>query len=117
MKELSRGKGHIYWTAYPVELSESLEAAAVLYAYAAAQAKLTPAFREISPLPSGILVYPTSFADAMVYVLVSDCAADAWIQLEDLATGVRLDFKLPSQHAAIALLGKKEKRLLARYGF
>jgi len=53
----------------------------------------------------------------MVYVLVSDSAADAGIQLEDLATGVRLDFKLPSQHAAIAVLGKKEKKLLARYGF
>jgi hypothetical protein len=117
MKELSRGKGHICWTAYPVELSESLEAAADLYAYAAAQAKLTPAFHEISPLPSGILVYPTSFRDSMVYVLVSDSAADARIQLEDLATGVRLDLKLPSQHAAIAVLGKKEKKLLARYGF
>jgi hypothetical protein len=117
MKELSRGQGHIYWTAYPVELSESLEAAADLYAYVAAQAKLTPAFHEISPLPSGILVFPTWFADAIVYVFVSDSAADARIQLQDLATGVRLDFKLPSQHAAMAVLGKKEKKLLARYGF
>jgi hypothetical protein len=117
MKEFSRGKGHIYWTADPVELSESLQAVADLYAYAAAQAKLTPAFHEISPLPPGILVYPTSFADSIVYILVSDSAADASIQLQDLATGVRLDFKLPSQHAAIAVLGKKEKKLLARYGF
>jgi len=117
MKELSRGKGHIYWTAYPVELAENLQATADLYAYAAAQAKLTPAFHEFSPLPSGILAYPTSFADSIVYVFVSDSAADAAIQLQDLATGVRLDFKLGSQHAAIAVLGKKEKKLLARYGF
>jgi hypothetical protein len=116
-RELSRGKGHIFWAAYPVELSENLQATADLYAYAAAQAKLTPAFREFSPLPPGILAYPTSFADSMVYVFVSDSAADAPIQLQDQVTGVRLEFKLPSQHAAIAVLGKKEKKLLARYGF
>jgi hypothetical protein len=117
MKELSRGKGHIFWTAYPVELSENLQAAADLYAYAAAQAKLTPAFQEISPLPSGILVYPTGFRDSIVYVFVSDSAADAAIRLQDRATGVRLDFTLPSQHAAIAVLGKTQRKLLARYGF
>jgi len=117
MKELSRGKGHIYWAAYPVELSENLQATADLYAYAAAQAKLAPAFHEFAPLPSGILAFPTSFADSIVYAFVSDSAADAAIHLQDLATGVRLDFKLPSQHAAIAVLGKKEKKLLARYGF
>jgi len=71
----------------------------------------------MSILPAGILAFPTLFADSIVYVFVSDSAADAAIQLQDLATGVRLDFQLPSQHAAIAVLGKKEKKLLARYGF
>ncbi len=33
------------------------------------------------------------------------------------ATGVPLAFTLPAGHAAIAVIGKKEKKIVARYGF
>ncbi len=117
VKEISRGKGRIYWAAYPVELSENLQATADLYAYVAGQANVVPAFRAVSPVAPGILVYPTSFADAIVYVLVSDSADDTEISIRDNATGLALELKLPAQHAAVAVLGKKEKKLLAKYGF
>jgi hypothetical protein len=39
------------------------------------------------------------------------------IDLRDALTGVRLTLKLPAQRAAIALLGKYEKAILAKYGF
>lgn len=116
-KELSRGKGRIYWAAYPVELSENQQAVADLCAYAAGQANIVPAFRTLSPVASGILVYPTSFADSIVYVFVSDSADDAAIKIQDNATGITVDFKLPAQHAAMAVIGRNQKKLLTKYGF
>jgi hypothetical protein len=117
LKELSRGKGRIYWAAYPVELSENLQAVADLYAYAAGQASVAPAYRALSPVASGILVHSTSFADSIVYVFVSDSADDAAIKIQDNATGVTVDLRLPAQHAAMAVIGKNQKKLLAKYGF
>jgi len=41
----------------------------------------------------------------------------AKIDLRDHSTGARLTLELPAQHAAIAVVGKKEGRVIARYGF
>jgi hypothetical protein len=56
-------------------------------------------------------------ADSVLYVLVSDSANDATINLRDQATGVPLAFSLLAEHAAIAVIGKKEKKIVAKYGF
>ena len=117
LKELPRGKGRIYWAAYPVELSENLQAAADLYAYAAGQAGVAAAYRPLSPVAPGILVYSTSFTDSLVYVFVSDSADDAPVKIQDNATGVTVELRLPAQHAAMAVIGKNQKKLLAKYGF
>jgi hypothetical protein len=37
--------------------------------------------------------------------------------LRDKLTGVRLTFQLAGQHAAVALIGKEKKSVIARYGF
>ena len=44
-------------------------------------------------------------------------AEDAAVDLHDAITGTRLTLKLPAQHAAMALIGKQEKAVIARYGF
>jgi hypothetical protein len=49
--------------------------------------------------------------------MVSDAAEDAKIDLRDKLTGVRLSLLLPAQHAAIAVIGKREKGVVAKYGF
>jgi len=50
-------------------------------------------------------------------VMVSDAAEDARIDLRDKLSGVRLTLQLPAQHAAIAVIGKREKAVVAKYGF
>jgi len=117
LKEFPHGKGKIYWAAYPVELAENLEATAGLYAYVTARLGLIPPFKADSPIPSGVLVFPTSLADSSLYILISDSADDANINIRDQATGVSLVLSLPAQHAAIAVIGKKEKKVMAKYGF
>ncbi|HKT87301.1 MAG TPA: hypothetical protein VJQ59_02610 [Candidatus Sulfotelmatobacter sp.] len=116
-REISRGKGRIFWAAYPVELSEDLQSTADLYAYVAARVDLSPMFTTQTPVPPGILVFPTELADAMLYVFVSDSADDAAIKVRDRETGVPISFTLPSQHAALAVIGKEAKKIVARYGF
>jgi hypothetical protein len=117
LKEMTRGKGRIFWAAYPVELAEDARAAADLYAYVASQLNITPMFAQQSPITPGVLVFPTALADSILYVLISDSANDAAIKLRDESTGVPVEFTLPAEHAAIAVIGKKEKKIVARFGF
>jgi hypothetical protein len=44
-----------------------------------------------------------------MYVFISDSAEDAKLDLRDKITGIRLTLQVPSQRAAIAEIGKKEK--------
>ncbi len=116
-KQVPYGKGRIFWAAYPVELSEGPQATADLYAYVSARLGIRPMFELQSALPSGVLVYPIVLEDSILYVMTSENADDTKVDLRDNLTGVRLTFQLPAQHAALALIGKQEKAILAKYGF
>jgi hypothetical protein len=117
LKEIAYGKGRIFWVAYPVELAQSLDGAAEIYNYVATRLGIAPAFELKEPLWNSVLVYPTVLRDAVLYVMVSDSAQDVRIDLRDKATGARLAFDLPSQHAALALISKDKKETTAKYGF
>jgi hypothetical protein len=114
---VSHGKGVIFWAAEPVELAQGELASADLYAYVARRSHLEPEFELLEPLSPAVMVYPISLEDAVLYVIVSDSAEHAMVDLRDGRTGVRLALKLAAEHAAVALIGKKEKSVLARYGF
>jgi len=116
-KEIPRGKGRIFWASDPVELNENSESIAALYAYVANRVNIAPAFTTPSPLPAGVLAFPTALADSILYVFVSDSASDTAVNLRDQATGAQLSFTLPAEHAAIAVVGRKEKKVVAKYGF
>jgi hypothetical protein len=116
-KEILHGKGRILWTAAPVELNDDAQSIATLYGYVANRVDIAPMFTQQSPLPPGVLAFPTVLADSVLYVFVSDSANDAQINLRDQLTGVELAFSLRAEHAAIAVIGRKEKKLVAKYGF
>lgn len=116
-KEVSRGKGEIFWISYPVELAGGAQSTAELYTYVASRLNITSMFTQQSPLPPGVLVFPTVLADSVLYVMISDAANAAAINLRDQATGAPIVFSLGAEHAAIVVIGKKEKKLVAKYGF
>jgi hypothetical protein len=64
-----------------------------------------------------MMVFPISLQDSVMYIITSDSADDSKIDLRDKLTGARLTFALPSQHAAIAVIGKQQKSVVAKYGF
>ena len=100
-----------------MELSEDLKGTADLYSYVTSRLNIAPMFSTQSALPSGVLAFPTVLADSVLYVFLSDSSEDTAINVRDQATGVQLAFSLASQHAAIAVIGKKEKKVEAKYGF
>ena len=116
-KEIPSGKGRVFWSSYSAELAEGLQPVASVYSYVLAALKITPAFELQSSFPSGVLISATELQDSVLYILESENAGDATIDLRDIITGARLTLKLPAQHAAIALIGKKEKTIIAKYGF
>jgi hypothetical protein len=115
--EFSSGKGRIFWSSYPVELAEGLGPTAEVYRYVSMALGIKPGFELRAPLPQSVLVYATEFDDAVLYILESETADDTQIDLSDAPTGARLTLKLPAQHAAMALVGKPEKGIIAKYGF
>ena len=117
LKEAAYGKGKIFWAVYPAELAEGAQAVADLYTYVAGRVGITPIFDVQGQLSPGVLIYPTLLDDSVMYVMISDAAEDMKIDLRDKTTGVRLTLQLPSQHAAMAVIGKKEKTVVAKYGF
>jgi hypothetical protein len=115
--ELNHGKGRIFWAAEPVELAQDDQPTADVYSYVAARIGIKPLFELQQPLSPGVMVYPVSLEDSVVYVFVSDNASDTRIDLRDQSTGTQLMFELSAEHAALALIGKKGKAVIAKYGF
>jgi hypothetical protein len=115
-KEILVGAGHIYWAAYPVELAESAQPSADLYSYVARRIGLAPAFDLEAQLSPAVLVFPIELADSVMFVIVSDADENARINLRDKITGGHLAFQVPALHAAILLLDKQQKNVVARYG-
>ena len=116
-KEEPLGKGRIFWSSFPLELADGTQPAASLYASVAGRVGIAPAFDSQTPLLPGVLVYPIVLDDSVMYVMISDAAQEAKIDLRDKLTGTRLALPLSSQHAAIAVIGKREKAVIAKYGF
>jgi hypothetical protein len=116
-KETTSGKGRVFWSSHPVELTEGLDSATALYSYVSAALKIKPMFELQSPLPPSVLVYSTELQDSLLYILESESADDTQIEVRDTLTGVHLSMRLPAQRAAMALIGKREKTVVAKYGF
>jgi hypothetical protein len=116
-KEISCGKGRIFWAAYPVEMAEGSDAAASLYSYVAAKVGIAPLYDVAAGISPGVLVYPVVLEDSVLYVMESESADDTDIDLRDKLTGTRVMLRLPAQHAALALVGKQAKAVVAKYGY
>jgi len=111
-------RGQVFWAAYPVELAENTQAAAALYRQVVERAGI-PRACEGAPfsVDGGILVLPIQLQNAVLYILESESATDAPITIKDSGTGVELEMRLPRQRAALALIDKKTKQVVAKYGF
>ena len=110
--EKSLGKGKILFAALPLELNDSLQAVADVYAYALMAANVAPVFSTTLKDP-GILICPTLFPKATLYLLTSESNRSE-VSFIDLRSGKTFSGTLPSGRAALLLVGTDGK-LLASY--
>jgi hypothetical protein len=108
------GKGRILFSALPLELNGNLQAVADVYRYALKVAKIAPVY-STTLTDSGILICPTLFPKATLYVLTSE-SNQSQASFEDLRSGRKFSGTLPSGRAALLLVGTDGK-LLATYNW
>jgi hypothetical protein len=116
LEQAGHGRGRIFWAAYPAELAEGPAASDALYAYILGQLSIQPPYELQQPAP-GVLIYPEVLQDAVLYIMESESAEPAKIDLRDRLTGAHLELTLSSERAALALVRKSDGAVIAKYGF
>jgi hypothetical protein len=108
------GNGKILFAALPLELNGNLRAVADVYTYALKAAGIASVY-STSVTDPGILICPTRFSNATLYVLTSESNQTS-VSFTDLRSGKSFAGTLPSGHAALLLVGADGK-LLASYNW
>jgi truncated hemoglobin YjbI len=112
--EKGLGKGRILLVPFPLELNDNLKAVGDLYRYALRVANVAEAYSTQSDDP-GMLICPTEFDHATLYVLASESAASE-VSFRDARSGKVFSGKLEPGRAALLLVNDRGE-LLASYNW
>lgn len=103
----------ILWSPVPLEIGENLDAIKAFYDYAIKKAKLLPYFSLANDIPS-ILVRPTEFEKAILYLVINESANSELIQLTHLPTKTKIDFNLNAGQTNLIFVEKSTGKVLSR---
>lgn len=109
----SRGSGKIFVASEPVELAEGMEDATALYTWVLSQAGVRAAFD--GRVPDAVMVRPVELQDAVLYLIVSESASDAQIDVRDRVSGARVAMNLAAGSSHLVLLDKKTGRVISEF--
>jgi hypothetical protein len=109
--EMPLGRGKILFAPLPLELNDNLQAVGDVYRYALKAAGATPVYTTTLKDP-GILICPTRFPKATLYVITSE-SDQQQVNFVDARSGKQFAGKLASGHAAILLVGSDGELLTA----
>lgn len=112
--EKTMGSGKILFAPLPLELNDNLQAIGDVYRYALKAAGIAPAY-STSMKDAGILISPTRFPDATLYVITSESNQMA-VSFEDARSGKKLVGSLEPGRAAMMLVGADGK-VIATYNW
>jgi hypothetical protein len=112
--EQNVGKGKILFAAFPLELNDNLEAIGSVYRYALKVAGVTPTYSAGSNDP-GILICPTQFPHATLYVLTSESSGRE-VSFRDQKSNKEFSAHLDPGRAALLLVGE-DGGILASYNW
>jgi hypothetical protein len=110
-KELPLGKGRLLFAALPLELGQNQSALGRVYAYAMQAAGVAP-LKSATHNP-GILVCPTEYKDATLYVVTSETQS-ATATFEDPRSHIVLTTSIAAGRAALVMVGT-DGSILASY--
>jgi hypothetical protein len=112
--ETKLGQGRILFVPLPLELNDNLQAIGDIYRYAAEAAGAVPMYSTALRNP-GILICPTRFPHATLYVLTSE-SGEQEVSFRDAASNKEFSGKLEPGSAAMLLAGERGE-LLAAYNW
>lgn len=108
------GKGKILFSALPLELNENLEAVGQIYSYALKVADVKRIYSS-SMKKAGIMICPTQFPHATLYVLASE-ADQRDVSFRDERSGRQVSGQLLPGRAALLVIGD-DGDMLASYNW
>jgi hypothetical protein len=112
--ERTVGKGKILFAALPLELNDNLQAIGDVYRYALKIAGVAPTYTTDLAEP-GLLICPTRFPHATLYVLASESGAPE-VAFRDQASGQQFSGRLEPGRAAL-LLVRDDGTVVASYNW
>lgn len=107
------GLGQILFFSLPLELNDDPELVGRVYAWALAQAKVTPLYRTTLDDP-GVLICPFPLETGTLYAFTSESSRAREVAVRDAASGADLRVSLEPGRAAL-LLVTRDGKVVARY--
>jgi hypothetical protein len=112
--EKTLGKGRVLFAPLPLELNDNLQAVGEVYRYALKVAGVVATYSTSLQDP-GILICPTRFPHATLYVLTSESGREE-VTFHDQSSGKQFSGGLDPGRAALLLIGE-DGRVLAAYNW
>ena len=113
--EKTVGKGKLLFTPFPLELNDNLQAVGDVYRYALKVAGIAPAYSTTVQDP-GILIAPTRFPHATLYVIASESGKPSDVSFQDQLSGKQFSGRLDPGRAAM-LVVEESGNIAASYGW
>ena len=117
LKDFPVGHGHLFWCSYPVELSDSTRSAAAVYQQVVERANIPPAWDGGLLFGDALLINPINLQNAVLYIFENESDQEDSLNLRDPITGAQFPVRVPAGRAALALIDKTSRQLVAKYGF
>ena len=105
-------RGEILWSPRSVELAKDDAATIELYRWALRRARLEPAFT-VEGADASVLVHAAAYQSAVLFTLVSEGPRASVVRLRH--GGHDVEVALPSERAALLLVGRRDGRVIASY--
>lgn len=103
----------ILWSPVPLEIGENLDAIKAFYDHAIKQAKLLPYFSLANDTPT-ILVRPTEFEKAILYLVINESSNNELIELTHLPTKTKIEFNLNAGQTNLIFVDKVTGKVLSK---
>jgi Beta-galactosidase len=116
VQDFPLGHGQLFWCSYPIELSDSTHSAAALYQEVVQRANILPSWDGSILFGDAMLIYPINLQNAVLYILENESDQEDNLSLRDPITGVQLPVRVAPGRAALALIDKYTKTIVAKYG-
>jgi hypothetical protein len=113
-KEISVGEGKLLFTSLPIELSENPAAIGAIYRYAMKAANISPSYTT-TLADNSILICPTPFPDATLYVITSESNQNQ-VSFHDERSNKNFSGQLAPGRAALLLISIKGE-IIATYNW